>query len=648
MKKLIYFILFITIHVVMVSQGDSLNNMFKTNLKWDSITFNRAFDFIAELINDDPRQALDKLEFLNAKANATHNTYAAIVAKQHTGMAYNSLSKYTEALKEYIAAVNLCGNKYTDKKYQLYNSIAMVYTKTNEQSRALSYIDQAIAYNKSHQNEKALSLNLNNKAIIFEGQQQFAKALAVHFEAKKIREKQGTTINLAQSCLNISRMYLELGKLDSSLFFAKTSERICDSLNSDLGLSYVHGILSQIFYEQKEYKQAEHYAFRVLKFAEKSHMVEKLMSSNALLYNIYKNQGNYKRALEHRNSYFQYRDSVFNVDNAKKLISVEYENKIALNRKELEIKDKLAKEEKEKQKIIVKAFVLDTILLLGVIALIYFGYRNKKKAALLVAEEKTEVEKQKRIVEEKQKEILDSIHYAKRIQQTLLAHKDFLKEHLFEYFILFKPKDIVSGDFYWATRHGNKFYLAVCDSTGHGVPGAFMSLLNINFLNEAINEKNILEPDKIFDYVRERLIVSVNKDNQKDGFDGILLCFDLSLKTITYSAAHNAPVLVSENRWHELPKDKMPVGAGEITVKFSLFKLDYKSGDVLYVYTDGYADQFGGPKGKKFKYKQLEELIFKNSHLSMNQQEKILDAEFEAWRGNLEQVDDVCVIGIKL
>jgi serine phosphatase RsbU (regulator of sigma subunit) len=213
---------------------------------------------------------------------------------------------------------------------------------------------------------------------------------------------------------------------------------------------------------------------------------------------------------------------------------------------------------------------------------------------------------------------------------------------------MFNPKDIVSGDFYWATEHNNKFYLAICDSTGHGVPGAFMSLLNMGFLSEAVKEKNIEEPHEIFNYVRLRLINSISSEQQKDGMDGILLCVDRTTNQITYSAANNEPILVSNNKVIELPKDKMPVGKGEKNESFTLHQVTASKGDVLYLYTDGYADQFGGPKGKKFKYKQLNDLLLNSCHDDLNQQKEILLSSFINWKGNLEQVDDVLIVGIKI
>ena len=259
-----------------------------------------------------------------------------------------------------------------------------------------------------------------------------------------------------------------------------------------------------------------------------------------------------------------------------------------------------------------------------------------------------EIEHQKEIIEEKQKEIVDSINYAKRIQYSLLAHKDFLEEELQEHFVYFHPKDIVSGDFYWATKMGTKFYIAACDSTGHGVPGAFMSLLNIGYLNEAIKEKGIEKPNEVLNFVRQRLIDNISKEGQKDGFDGILLCIDQQTKKLSYAAANNAPLLVKKGGYEELVADRMPVGMGERKEDFKLYEINYEKGDLLYLYTDGYADQFGGPKGKKYKYRPLNEMLQKMSADKMERQCTALANEFENWRGDLEQVDDVLVIGIRL
>jgi serine phosphatase RsbU (regulator of sigma subunit) len=261
---------------------------------------------------------------------------------------------------------------------------------------------------------------------------------------------------------------------------------------------------------------------------------------------------------------------------------------------------------------------------------------------------------------EKNKEVTDSIHYAKRIQGTLLADQELLHKYIPDHFIIFKPKDIVSGDFYWAAYRENQqnasdsgtFYLAVCDSTGHGVPGAFMSLLNISFLNEAVAEKDIATPSEAFDYVRTHLINSISRDGGRDGMDGILLAMTTEKNTDTiscsYTASNNNPVLISGNEIILLPADKMPVGQWENMSSFTLNKRTLKKGDMLYLFTDGFADQFGGPEGKKFKNKQLKDKLLAVSQKPLAEQKKELEDTFEIWKGGLEQVDDVCVIGIRV
>lgn len=227
------------------------------------------------------------------------------------------------------------------------------------------------------------------------------------------------------------------------------------------------------------------------------------------------------------------------------------------------------------------------------------------------------------------------------------------------FFILYKPKDIVSGDFYYAQAHQppgyshELFYMCTADCTGHGVPGALMSMVGISRLNESIIEKNLIHPNLILDNVRRGIIDSLNpegsEEESKDGMDCVLCCYDFKNYKLEFAAANNPLWLVRNGEIIEYKPDKMPVGKYSEELKpFTLQKIDLQKGDTIYTFTDGFADQFGGPKGKKFKYKQLEELLLSTSHLSLDEQKEKLTDAFEKWRGNLEQVDDVCVIGIRV
>ena len=269
-----------------------------------------------------------------------------------------------------------------------------------------------------------------------------------------------------------------------------------------------------------------------------------------------------------------------------------------------------------------------------------------------VIERTEEVVRQRHIVEEKHKEITDSINYAERIQRSFLATKELLDENLKDHFVFFKPKDIVSGDFYFAEKlTNNNFLLATADSTGHGVPGAIMSLLNITSLEKAIENQD--QPSDILNTTRKIIIERLKKDGSaeggKDGMDCSVICFDFKKKKIIVSAANNPVWIVRGSETIEIKPDKMPVGKHDKQdVSFTQQTIDIKKGDVIYTLTDGFSDQFGGSLGKKFMSKKLRELLSKNAHLPMEEQRSILENTFISWVGDLEQIDDVTLIGVRV
>ncbi len=287
------------------------------------------------------------------------------------------------------------------------------------------------------------------------------------------------------------------------------------------------------------------------------------------------------------------------------------------------------------------------LLILFIVTILFFTFFRRENVLFQKA-----ILKQKDIIEEKQKEILDSINYAKRIQFSLLASNTLLNNNLPEHFILFKPKDVVSGDFYWATPTDEGFIYITADCTGHGVPGAFMSLLNISKLSQAINENKMTRPDVILNNIRNEIIKALNaegSEESKDGMDAVLCKLDVKNLKLQYAAANNAFYIIRNNELLICKADKMPVGKGhDDSISFTFNEIALEKGDVIYTFTDGYADQFGGDKGKKFKYKQLENILMSICGLSMKEQSSILNQKFEDWKGSLDQVDDVLIIGIKI
>ncbi len=279
--------------------------------------------------------------------------------------------------------------------------------------------------------------------------------------------------------------------------------------------------------------------------------------------------------------------------------------------------------------------------------------RVEKEILEKKVEERThELNEEKLKVEEAHKDIKDSINYAQKIQASIIPSEKDFQAHLPNSFVLFQPKDIVSGDFYWILEKGDHVFCAIADCTGHGVPGGFMTMLGSGLLNETVNEQKLSEPSDILDKLREKIISTLKQTGKsgenKDGMDIVLLRFNKKTRELAYACANNGFLLVENGVMTEHYGDKQPVGIYGHEIKpFTAHKMILKENVTLYSYTDGYPDQFGGEKGKKFKYRNLNELLVKNSHLQLSFQKDKLLEEFLAWKGDHEQIDDVCVMGIK-
>jgi serine phosphatase RsbU (regulator of sigma subunit) len=541
----------------------------------------------------------------------------------------------------------------------VYANLGIVFKSFKNYTKALEYQRKAIEIYEKQNDYFRLAYPYKSIGDIMDLQKKYDSATYYYDKAFYFCEKSGNKAMLGTLVCNIGIMKGAQGKPKEAIIEYEKAIALEEKQNNEYMLSVIYSNLSQSYLDLKDYKKALTTGRRGLDYANKIESNNEIMINSWMVALAYEGIGDKSNAFNYFKTYMTWKDSLLNEEKISELAvkdaTYEYDKeKLADSLKNVNEQNLIHEKVKIKEKEIKQGNIIRYLLIGGLLLVVLFAFFFYKRLKLtqkqkkIIEEQKKLVEHQRELVDEKQKEILDSIHYAKRIQNTLLAHEDFVNENLVNNFILFNPKDIVSGDFYWATKRDNLFYLAVCDSTGHGVPGAFMSLLNIGFLSEAINEKDILEPNKVFDYVRNRLINSLGKEGQKDGFDGILLCFNTITNSITYAAAHNEPILISNNTIIELERDKMPVGIGERKENFALYTIDAKQGDTLYLYTDGFADQFGGPKGKKFKYKQLNELLLSINSKTLNEQSKLLRETFDNWRGNLEQVDDVCIIGIKI
>jgi serine phosphatase RsbU (regulator of sigma subunit) len=292
-----------------------------------------------------------------------------------------------------------------------------------------------------------------------------------------------------------------------------------------------------------------------------------------------------------------------------------------------------------------------------IVVFVFFILKSLKENKRINSELKTKnnkVEEQSAIIEEKNKDIIDSINYAQRLQQILLpAHEEF-KQALPSSFLFFEPKDIVSGDFYFIEKQNDFVLIAVVDCTGHGVPGAIMSMVANNLLNKVVREQKLSKPDKILNTINKELYFSLKQNvSEKTAYDGmdISICvFYPEKKEIHFAAANNSVYIIRDKEFIELKPDKMGLGKSAYESNF-IFKqqiVKVENGDMVYMGSDGYADQFGGGKGKKMMKKNMQKLFLEIAHLPSNEQEKLVRDNFIDWKGPLGQVDDVTVLGFRV
>ena len=318
----------------------------------------------------------------------------------------------------------------------------------------------------------------------------------------------------------------------------------------------------------------------------------------------------------------------------------------------------------EKQKLITYFIMVALFLVTGLGYFVYINYRNKMKANeileeknRLITHQKEEIQEQKEVAEMQRdqityqkKHITDSIHYALRIQRAILPSLELFTDEI-DHFVLYKPRDIVSGDFYWVNKKDNLWIVITADCTGHGVPGAFMSMLGVSFLNEIVNNKHIFKPDQILNALRNDIILALKQTEAesgvKDGMDITVCTFDYKSGILEWSGANNPLFIVQNRELNQIKGDKMPVAIHDVMEPFTLHTFKLKKGDTFYTFSDGYVDQFGGVNQKKFLSKNFKDVIMTLQDKPMYEQGKKLDEVFEEWKKDVEQVDDVTVIGMR-
>jgi serine phosphatase RsbU (regulator of sigma subunit) len=401
------------------------------------------------------------------------------------------------------------------------------------------------------------------------------------------------------------------------------------------------------FYDYDNPKEALKYYIPSAEILEELNHLNSSSITYGIIGDIYQDLGDYQEA----NDFFHHKIKVEEKINSKfALKQLSDSIQLANTNKEMS----LTKENEEKQKLLKKeAEKLNTVLEVGIalfilsFIIVFIQWRKTRSQNKII-------ESQHKLLDESHKEITDSINYAKNIQDALMTSSVYLSDVLPESFIFFRPKDVVSGDYYWVYKTpNNDIYFTVADCTGHGVPGAFMSMIGTSLLNENIIEKKVDNPGEVLGNMREKIIASLNDKNSsketRDGMDIALCKLNFEKMSLQYAGANNPLIHVRDGEINHIKANYQPVALtiGE-KKPFTNHQVELKKGDMIYIYSDGFADQFGGPRGKKYMVTKFRKFLASISTLDIDKQNQLLAEEFDKWKGDQDQIDDVCVMGVRI
>ncbi|MDP3567537.1 SpoIIE family protein phosphatase [Sediminibacterium sp.] len=529
--------------------------------------------------------------------------------------------------------------------------------------KAEKYFNDAYLLCKTLNDNSVQISVLYNLSGLFLDWGKFNEAISVNRNSLALSTRINDIKNQIKALEALGSNFSELKQLDSAKKYLLIAYEKANAIDYDEEKIYLCNNIGVLYLQEKDYASAEKYLIEAESQALKQNAKNALIDIYANLKDLYYKTNQLKNCI----SYFHLQDSIKTLIYNQDLINTtaEIETKYQTEKKDLQLKqtnsELIFQAEKNKQKtIIIWIGALAFICTLFFLILAFVNYKRAKKANLIVQNQnqilelqKKEVQHQKSIIEEKQHEIISSINYAQRIQSAVLTGEEVWNKISKEHFIFFQPRDIVSGDFYWAHVLSNgRAVFALADCTGHGVPGGFMSMLGNSFLNELVVENKLFKADEILNRLRDKVIAALfqkGETQQKDGMDMALCVWNKMDNTLEFAGANNILYLVRDKQLLEYKGDKMPIGAYlEENKKFSAQKITVQTNDFIYLTTDGFADQFGGEKGKKFKSKQLEQLLVEVSSLPSEEQKERLTKAFLNWKLKQEQTDDVSVIGIKV
>jgi serine phosphatase RsbU (regulator of sigma subunit)/predicted negative regulator of RcsB-dependent stress response len=673
MRKYLYSFFLLLLPSVLFAQISTIDSLMrKVRTAPDSLKVNIWNDLSREYLADSPANselyadsALKQSILLRdekGKARSLINKGAALAAQ----------NKYSEAHKNYIEALKI-RERIGDTKgiANAHRNIGDLFAAQKNYQKANEHLIAASKIYEETSNTQGLMSTMNSLGSIHYAQNDFYRALNYFQEALKIGEELRDSTTISALINNIGSVFLELKEYDKALESFERSLHITESIGDKEGVAVGYNNLGYVYEKKGDHQKAIEHQEKSLALAKELNVKTLINNAYTGLAEAYVKINDYHSAYKYRTLSSDIKDTIFDIESNRNITEMqtrfdtekkEKENEILKQRVEIQSLD-------NKRQQLVLYSITGGLVLVGALGFFAFrSYRIKRRANISLAKQNkeiedkntelhraySEIEQKSTLLEEKNKDITDSIKYAKRIQQAILPTTFFATEFRDKGFILYKPKDIVSGDFYWMEKRLGKLFVAAVDCTGHGVPGAFMSIVGYNLLNQIVNESGITKPADILTElsrgVTDTLKQKVEETSVRDGMDLAICSIDYKNMVLEYAGAYNPLWLIREGHLIEVKGDKFPIGTfmDETIHNFTNHRIDLQPGDIIYMFSDGYADQFGGPTGKKFKYKNFKELVLSIHKNKLHDQCNILDHTIEAWRGDLEQVDDIMVVGIRI
>ncbi len=607
-----------------------------------------------------------------------NESYGLALTYNNIASIYDDQGDIVKALEYFHKSLSM--RDETDKMGKAISlaNIASIYIIQGDTNLGLEYFTKSLGLGKELGDMKVVANALANMAGVYRSQGNYAQALDTLKKGLAAAEKAEYKEGIGNLYNHMGYVYQAMNQLDMAFDHFSKSQLIYTELDDKRGMAMALNCLASIALEKNQLdgkKGAHQLAKQSLVISRDIGFPDNIKNSAHLLSKIYAKQRKGMDALEMYQLYISMRDSIHN-DETKKAsykqqAQYEYEKQKAVDDKEHEKLIAIEQEEKARQRIIIYASSGGLLLLLILIVVVFRSYKNKQRDNVAINEkneqlnqyneeilaQSDQIENQNTLLYKQNHDILSSIQYAKKIQESILPTDEKVRSALPESFVFYKAKDIVSGDFYWLETVQDKVIWAAVDCTGHGVPGAFMSIMGATGLQKVVVERAILKPSDILRSLKDHVINSVSQTKEgnevMDGMDIALCSWDPKTNTLEYSGAYNPLYIIRKgsNEIEITKATKRPIGRffGKKEVEFQNHSYKINKGDIVYVFTDGYADQFGGDRKWKFTYNRMRELMLAMKDLPMAEQRLAMQKAHEDWvkAGNEVQLDDICVIGVR-